>query len=397
MSATLSACVIARDEEERLPACLASLGFCDEVVVVDSGSRDRTREIAAAAGARVVENPWPGFGAQRNVALDHAGGDWVLEIDADERVSSELAAEIRAFLADPPAAVRMTAIPMRDVFLGAELGPASRYPRYRHRLFRRGAFRHDEARTVHEGLWPDGPTHPFEGDLTHLLASSWGEAVRDARAYARLEGSQRARAGAAEALTGIAIRPAAKLAYRVLLYGAWRDGPRGLAKVCLECAADSLATVYRLRGGADDAPGGFGQEAPRLGPIRIVGVALGNAGAERLAPWLDEAAAAGADVSLIAPHDYAFCRPAGDKVHTRTAVRCRCLSGRGPGALVRALDAEDQLRPIDALLLAGRRERRRLRFAPAALRGAVEPLNPSTPAEAAVQAVQERTRVPRII
>jgi len=399
VSATISACVIARNEEERLPDCLSSLDFCDEIVVVDSGSHDRTRELAAAAGARVFENPWPGFGAQRNVALDHASGDWVLEIDADERVSPELAAEIRAFLADPPTEVRMTAIPMRDLFLGAELGPASRYPRYRHRLFRRGAFRHDESRTVHEGLWPDGPTHPFEGHLTHLLASSWGEAVRDARAYARLEGSQRARAGAGEALTGIFIRPTAKLAYRVLIYGAWRDGLRGLAKVWLECAADSLATVYRLRGGAEGAPGGFGQEAPRLGSVRIVGVALDEAGAERLAAWLEQAAAAGADVSLIGPPRPAFVlsSPEGEKGRTPGAVRYRSLEGRGPGALVRALDAEDQLRPVDALLLAGRSERRRLRFAPAALHGAVEPLDPETAAETAVQAVQEQTRVPRII
>lgn len=388
MSATISACVIARDEEERLPACLASIGFCDEIVVVDSGSRDRTREIAAAAGARVVENPWPGFATQRNVALDNASGDWVLEIDADERVSPELAAEIRAFLADPPAGVRMTAIPMRDVFLGTELGPASRYPRYRHRLFRRDAFRHDESRTVHEGLWPDGPTHPFEADLSHLLASSWGEAVRDARAYARLEGAQRAPAGAVEALTGILVRPLVKLAYRVLLYGAWRDGPRGLAKVWLECAADSLSTVHRLRGGTAGAPGGFGLEAPRLGPVRIVGVALGEAGAERLCPWLEEAAAAGADVSLIAPTS---SRP------PPGVVRRRALDGRGPGALVRALDAEDQLRPVDALLLASRRERWRLRFASAALRGAVDPLDPSTPPDTAVRAVQDQTRVPRII
>ncbi len=386
MSATISACVIARDEEQRLPACLASLDFCDEVVVVDSGSRDRTREIAAAAGARVIENPWPGFATQRNVALDHAGGDWVLEIDADERVSPELAAEIRAFLADPPAAVRMTAIPMRDLFLGAEMGPASRYPRYRHRLFRRGAFRHDESRSVHEGLWPDDPTHPFGADLTHLLASSWREALRDALAYARLEGAQRARPGAGEALTGIVLRPATKLAYRVLLYGAWRDGARGLAKVWLECAADSLATVYRLRGGAEGAPGGFGQEPPRLGPVRIVGVALSGAGAARIAPWLEEASAAGADVALVAP-----------QAPPRASVRCRRLARGSTGELVRALDAEDQLRPVDALLPAGRRERRRLRLAPGALRGAVEPLDASTPAAAAVSAVQEGTRPPRTI
>jgi len=379
MSESITACVIARDEERRLPECLASLGFCDQVVVVDSGSRDRTRELAAAAGAEVIENPWPGFSAQRNVALDHATGDWVLEIDADERVSPELAAELRGFLAAPPA-VTMGAIPMRDVFLGKPLGPSIRYPRYRHRLFRRGAFRHDEQRSVHEGLWPDGPVHPFAGELRHLLASSWGEAVADARAYARLEASQRSRPGPAEALTGILVRPLAKLAYRLFLYGGWRDGGRGLVKIGLECGADSLATVHRLRHGSGEGTSGFGQEPPRLGPVRIVGVALGRRGAARLATWLEEAAREGADVALIgAP-------PPG------SAVPYRPLDRLGPGRLVRALDAEDQLRPVDALLLAGSRERRAIRLAPGALRGAVAPLfGKDSPARARSQ-LQGATR-----
>jgi hypothetical protein len=387
LSETISACVIARDEEERLPACLASLDFCDEAVVVDSGSRDRTREIAAAAGARVLENPWPGFAAQRNFALDAAGGDWVLEIDADERVSPVLGAEIRAFLSNPPAGVRMTAIPMRDVFLGARLGPASRYPRYRHRLFRRGAFRHDESREVHEGLWPDGPVHPFAGELTHLLADTWREAVADARAYARLEGAQRSRLGAGSALTGVLLRPAAKLTYRTLLYGGWRDGWRGLAKVGLECAADSLAAAHRLRGGREeDGAEGFGQAAPRLGPVRIVGIALRPGDAVRLGAWLEAAAAAGADVALI-----------GAPAPPGTEVRHRPLTGNGPGELVRALDAEDQLRPVDALVPAGRRERQRLRLAPSALRGETAPIDPATAPERAVETVQERTRAARTI
>ncbi|HST68370.1 MAG TPA: glycosyltransferase family 2 protein [Solirubrobacterales bacterium] len=382
MSATITACVIAQDEEERLPDCLASLGFCDEVVVVDSGSRDRTRELAAAAGAKVIENPWPGFSAQRNVALDHAGGDWVLEIDADERVSPELAEELRAFLVDPPGEkVRMGAIPMRDVFLGKALGPSIRYPRYRHRLFRRGAFRHDEGRSVHEGLWPDGPVHRFAGELRHLLASSWGEALADARAYARLEAAQRRRPGAAEAVTGILVRPLAKLAYRVLLYGGWRDGGRGLAKIALECGADSLATVYRLRGGASEGASGFGQEPPRLGPVRIVGVAFSRRGAARLAGWLEEAQQGGADVALV-----------GAPPPEATRLPHRPLDRLGPGRLARALDAEDQLRPVDALLLSGRRERLALRLVSGALRGAVPPLTAGDPPKSTLDKLQSATR-----
>jgi Glycosyl transferase family 2 len=381
VSETITACVIAQDEEERLPDCLASLEFCDQVVVVDSGSRDRTRQLAAAAGALVVENPWPGFAAQRNVAIDHAGGDWVLEIDADEQVSVELARELRDFLAAPPPEVTMGAIPMRDVFLGKALGPSIRYPRYRHRLFRRGAFRHDEERTVHEGLWPDRPVQPFAGELSHLLAASWGEALADARAYARLEIAQGRRPGAAEALTGIVVRPLAKLAYRLFLYGGWRDGSRGFARIALECGGDSLATVHRLRHSSDEGESGFGLEPPRLGPVRIVGVARSRRGAARLAAWLEEAAREGADVSLI-----------GTAPPTGSAVPHRPLDRLGPGRLVRALDAENQLRPVDALLPAGGRERRALRVSPAALRGAVPPLSPDDSPGEALTKLQSATR-----
>jgi hypothetical protein len=380
MSETITACVIARDEEERLPGCLASLEFCDQVVVVDSGSRDRTRELAAAAGAVVVENPWPGFSAQRNVALDHATGDWVLEIDADERVSPELEADLRVFLAAPPD-VNMGAIPMRDVFLGKPLGPSIRYPRYRHRLFRRDAFRHDETRSVHEGLWPDGPVYPFAGELRHLLASSWGEALADARAYARLEIAQGRRPGAAEAVTGIVVRPLAKLAYRLFLYGGWRDGARGFVRIALECGGDSLATVHRLRHSSGEGASGFGLEPPRLGAVRIVGVARSRRGAARLAEWLEEAAREGADVALI-----------GSAPPTGSTVPHRPLDRLGPGRLVRALDAENQLRPVDALLPAGRRERHALSLSPAALRGAVPPLSPDRAPEEALAQVQSATR-----
>jgi hypothetical protein len=379
LSETLSACIIARDEEERLPACLASLAFCDEIVVVDSGSRDRTREIARSAGAKVVENPWPGFAIQRNVALDRATGTWALEIDADERVSPQLGREIRA-LVDRAPSEDMAAVPIRHQFLGAPLGPSARYPAYRHRLFRRARFRHDEARTVHEGLWPDGPTVALAGDLTHLLASNWGEALADAAAYARLEGEQRPRPGAREAVIGILLRPPAKFAYRAFLLGGWRDGPRGLAKVGLDCAAEAGGQLLALRRGRVDAAGpAFGQEAPRLGPVRIVGAATTARGATRVKSWLEEAAKAGADVWLIAPERVA-------------ELPGEALASAGPGAFARALDAADQLRPVDAVLVAGRRERLWLRLAPRALRGIVPHLSLGDDPAATAKALQSSCR-----
>jgi hypothetical protein len=382
VSETVSACVIARDEEERIGACLKSLAFCDEVVVVDGGSRDRTREIAAGAGAKVVENPWPGFGAQRNIAIDHSSGDWILEIDADERVTPGLATEIRRLLDAPPADADIAALPLRDIFLGRALDRSDRYPRYRLRLFRSGAYRHDEDRTVHEGLWASGPTWPLEGELRHILASSLGEAVRDTVAYARLEARQRAGVDAREAAVGIVVRPLAKLAYRTFVYGGWHDGRQGLLKIALECGGDALSTAYRIGRPRTGSAGGFGQEATRRGAVRIVGVAAGERGALRLEPWLAGAATAGAEVALIAP-------PAG----RATAVRRRPPDGTGPGALVRALDAEEQLRPIDALVYGDRRAALLARFAPGALRGAAAPLDSRTTPEDAVEDLSQA--VPR--
>lgn len=99
--ATLSACVIAQDAERDLAGLLRNLrGLADEVVVVDGGSRDRTPAVARAAGARVIEHPWPGhWGVQKNVAFDAARGDWILNIDCDERVGDRLRARIPQLIA----------------------------------------------------------------------------------------------------------------------------------------------------------------------------------------------------------------------------------------------------------------------------------------------------------
>jgi hypothetical protein len=182
-------------------------------------------------------------------------------------------------------------------------------------------------------------------------------------------------------VTGILIRPLTKFAYRAVLYGGWRDGGRGLAKIALECAGDSLATVYRLRDGVANGASGFGLEPQLVGPVRVVGVALGRRGAARLSSWLEEAARSGADVALLGSPPPPECQ-----------IRHRALDRLGPGRLVRALDAENQLRPIDALLVAGRRERLALRLASRALRGVAPPLTPKDPSQKALDQLQRATR-----
>jgi hypothetical protein len=365
--ATISACIIARDEAEHLPGCLESVAFCQEIVLVDSGSTDATIEIARAAGALVVQQPWLGFAAQRNIALDRASGDWVLEIDADERVSVSLRAEIERFLVSPTSGVDLCGLPLRDIFLGQPLGPSAKYPKYRHRLLRRGAYRHDEARTVHEGIVPLGAVHPFEGDLLHLLAASWGEALGDTWRYARLEAAQMQTRGSLGAfLEGALVRPAVKLVYRVAVDGGWRDGWRGLAKIVLDCATDTVVWTRHLlgRSGSEHGHSGvaagvhYGSRKFRQGNLRVVGIAAGPRAAERGGQWLAGARAGGADVALI-----------GDVTQSQTGVRVRPVTHLGPLALIRALDAEEQLRPFDAVVAFGGRAHLLLRAAPPGLRG----------------------------
>jgi len=383
-AASVCACIIVRDEERRLPAALASVAFCDEVVVVDSGSRDRTVELARAAGARVVEHPWRGFGAQRNIAIDATGADWILEIDADERVTPRLRAEIEAFLAGAPEDVDICAVPLRDLLLGGRLGPSAKYPKYRLRLFRRGRYRHDEQVRVHEGLWAFGRTWAFEGDLEHVLAETPREALRDVWSYARLEAEQLSGpVSASDRVRGIVLRPPAKLVYRLVVDGGWRDGWRGLFKIALDCAADAFVWM-RARGddSAETAPRHYAKPRERRGPVRLLAIASGERQAVRAAGWLRAARAAGADVALVTDSPAA----ADGDLHVRPLARLT------PLRLIRALDAETQLRGVDALVPCGPRERRLARLLPQELRAPFGTLDPATDPVEAERLVRAATR-----
>ncbi|PTL58463.1 glycosyltransferase family 2 protein [Paraconexibacter algicola] len=360
----LSACLITQDEEERLPAALASLAFCDEIVVVDSGSTDRTVELARAAGATVVHNPWPGFARQRNVALRHATGDWVVEIDADERVTPELAAELRAFLDHPtlPDRFPLLSLPRRNRFLGGWLRDSMKYPSYCRRMFALGVYEHDETRTVHEEVVPTTPAWAARGDITHELAGTWREALRDTWAYAKLDAAQfRPQLSVTALVRGVVLRPLVKAAYRLTLDGGWRDGWRGAARIALDTGTDAAVWLLAARaarrtgpdGAADATAGHYSERFPAVSAVRVVGVATSAGGAQRVTAWLAQAAAAGADATLLVPPSVApVDLDAAAPPWVRDAVRVQALAGRGPVAIGRALDREEQVRPVELVVAA---------------------------------------------
>ena len=163
---SLSVVIITRNEENNIGRTLASVAWADERIVVDSGSTDRTLEIAHAQGAKVFQESWKGYAEQKNSAIAKASTDWVLSIDADEEVSTELAASIRLVIERAMPNVVGYFLARRNLFLGRWIRHGGFYPDRKLRLFRRGTGQFVE-RAVHETMRVDGPTAELTGDLIH--------------------------------------------------------------------------------------------------------------------------------------------------------------------------------------------------------------------------------------
>jgi len=179
----LSLIVITKNEEAAIGRCLRSAGFADEMVLVDNGSTDKTAEIARSFGARVVETKdWPGFGPQKNRALDAATGDWVLSLDADEWIEKPLADEIRAVLVSAGAADGYE-MPRRSRFCGKIVRHCGWSPDYVVRLFRRdrGRFSDD---TVHEHVNVGGRVMRLKNSIEHDSITDLADAATKIDRYA---------------------------------------------------------------------------------------------------------------------------------------------------------------------------------------------------------------------
>ncbi len=170
---TLSVAIITLNEEANIARTLASVQFADEIVIVDSGSTDRTAEIARSFGAKVFTEAWRGFALQKNSAIDKCVGTWVLSLDADEELTDELQAEIRSMLetdAQITPQVDGYRLRLRHVFLGRWMRYGGYYPDLKLRLFRRvtsSGPAHFTDRPVHESVQVDGRVEIMKKDFLH--------------------------------------------------------------------------------------------------------------------------------------------------------------------------------------------------------------------------------------
>jgi glycosyltransferase involved in cell wall biosynthesis len=235
MPKTLSVALITRNEAANLPRTLASVRWANEIVVVDSGSTDATLAIAQITGARVFEEPWKGFAAQKNSAIAHATGDWVLSLDADEEVSPELAEEIQALLAGEPA-FSAWRIPRLNHFLGCPLRHGGYWPDPKLRLFRRGAAQFAD-RPVHETMEmigeATGPVGRLKGHLIHHCYPTLSDYIEHMNRYSSiaakaLVASGRARASWLWLAWNALLNPAATFLYNYVFRLGFLDGRAGL-------------------------------------------------------------------------------------------------------------------------------------------------------------------------
>ncbi len=241
---TLSVITITLNEERNIEACLESVRWADEIIVLDSGSNDRTVELARRYTEKVERVAWKGYGATKNMALERATGEWVLWLDADERVTPELAEEIRTLLAGAPSDAGF-AIARRAFFLGRWIKHCGWYPARVVRLFRRASARFSEQR-VHEGLVIQGPIGQTRHDLLHYTDPDLHHYFEKFNTYTSLAAEDLRAAGRTATILDLLVRPPFMFFKMYILKLGVLDGVEGFI-LCVLSSAYVFTKYAKLR------------------------------------------------------------------------------------------------------------------------------------------------------
>jgi len=244
--APLSVVLLVKNEEDRLPGALASVAFADEIVVADTGSTDETARVARLGGARVESIGWEGFVASRNRALAEARHDWVLVLDADERISPTLRDEILAVLDKDDARISGYRMPRLSHFLSRPVRHGTWYPDVKMRLGRRSRGLRAEGGRVHEVMVVDGPVERLVAPLVHYPYRDLSDALRKTSTYARLGAQDRFDRGARGSVSTLFFRPLVEFLRSFVLLAGFLDGLVGFYIAFLHSFSYFLRAAFLL-------------------------------------------------------------------------------------------------------------------------------------------------------
>ena len=252
----LSVAIIAWNEEERLRPCLESVAWADEIIVIDAESTDKTVQVAREFTDKIWVRPWAGFAAQKNFALEQATGEWVLSLDADERVTALLRDRIgRIVRANGPA--DGYSIPRKNVFWGAWVRHGGLYPDYQLRLFRRDAG-HFADSAVHESLVVEGHVEALDEPLLHHSYRGLEDFVTRSNRYSTLAAQEIVSRAGRAGLADLALRPLGRFLSMYILKFGFLDGWRGfvLAVLYANYVFLRMAKAWEARRGSGEGDPG---------------------------------------------------------------------------------------------------------------------------------------------
>ncbi len=222
----ISAIIITKNEESALPRCLDSLKWADQIVVLDSGSTDRTVEVARACGAEVHVEEWKGYTDQKNSALAKATGDWVVSLDADEEFSREAQEDVRRLVKEDDSSVQGYAFRRKVFYLGSWICHGDWYPDHVVRLWRRGHGRF-VGRRVHESVRVDGAVKELISEILHYTYRDLNDQKARMNHYARLWAEDQFEKKRPFQWFDLVFRPLARFARGLILKCGFLDGWRG--------------------------------------------------------------------------------------------------------------------------------------------------------------------------
>jgi glycosyltransferase involved in cell wall biosynthesis len=235
----LSVVIVTKNEEASIRRCLESVKWADEVIVLDSGSTDATFRICHEYTPHVHETDWPGFGPQKNRALERATGDWVLSLDADEWVTPDLRDEILNVISRPDGATAFR-VPRLSSFCGRFMRHSGWWPDYVTRLFRRGAARFSDD-VVHERVIAEGKTSTLREAIMHETFVDLDELLQKMNNYSSLAAQEMRHGGRKAGLAGAVLRGLWAFIRTYFLRGGFLDGREGF----MLAVATAEGTYYR--------------------------------------------------------------------------------------------------------------------------------------------------------